>query len=60
MIKRKVEQYSDRVTTSKSFGYAADQIGRNLGSGQNNQNLGGHVNQAAAQLLHVFTSNGNT
>jgi hypothetical protein len=59
-LKEKVEQYAGRGTTSNNFGYAVDQIVRNIGGGSNNQSLGGNENQAPAQLLHDFTSNRNT
>jgi hypothetical protein len=59
-LREKVEQYAGRVTTSNNFGYAIDQIGRNMGNGHNNNILGGQVNQAAEQLLHDLTSNRNT
>jgi hypothetical protein len=52
-----VEQYTGRGTTSNTFGYAHHQISRNLGCGYNNQSRGGHINQAAAQLLSDFISN---
>jgi hypothetical protein len=56
----KVEQYIGRATTSNNFGYAIDQICRNLRGGGNNQSRDGHANQVTMQLLHDFTSNRNT
>jgi hypothetical protein len=59
-LKGKVEQYADRGETSNNFGYAVDQIDRNMGGGRNNQSLGNYVNQTTTQLLHDFTSNRNS
>jgi hypothetical protein len=58
-LKEKVEQYIDRCSISKNFGYIVDQIARNVGGGRNHQSLCCHVNQVSAQLLHDFTSNRN-
>jgi hypothetical protein len=58
-LREKVEQDKGRGTTSNNFGCDVDQIGRNMGSGCNNQSFCGHANQAAAQLLQDFTSSRN-
>jgi hypothetical protein len=58
-LREKVEQYKGRGSTINNFGYTVDQRGTNLRGGSNNQSLTEHVNKAAAQLLHDFTSNRN-
>jgi hypothetical protein len=59
-LKEKVQQSPSRGSSSNNFGYVVDQIGRNMGGGGNNQSLSGHINEAAKQLLHDFTSIRNT
>jgi hypothetical protein len=59
-LREKVEQYKRRGTTSKYFGYTVGQRGQNQDGRHNNQSRGGHVNQAAPQLFHDFSSNRNT
>jgi hypothetical protein len=58
-VKEKVELYTCTEYASNNFIYAVDQIYRNLGFRRTFQNMGGHVNQAAAQLLQDNTSNRN-
>jgi hypothetical protein len=58
-LKENIEHSTGRVSTSDYFGYAIDQLGRNIVSGYNNKNIREQANQAAAQLLSALTSKRN-